>query len=55
MATLMEAGALKSFLQVACISLAYLGMDDFYIPTIRKATTSKVGVIASYLIEADDL
>ena len=54
MATLMEAGALKSFLQVACISLAYLGMDDFYILTIRKAT--KVEAIASYLIiEADDL
>ena len=54
MATLMEVGALKFFLQVACISLAYLVMDDFYVPTIPKAT--KVEAIASYLIiEADDL
>ena len=53
MATLMEVGALKFFLQVACISLAYLVMGDFYIPTIPKATG--VGVIAPYLIETDDL
>ena len=53
MATLMEVGALKFFLQVACTSLAYLVMDDFYIPKNPKATG--VGVIAPNLIETDDL